>query len=53
MNRALAEFCASPLEYDLHEMVDDEDMLEIPVQFAKASIIEYLTQRYFSFALAN
>ena len=29
MNRALAEFCASPLEYDLHEMVDDEDMLEM------------------------
>ena len=26
MNRALAEFCASPLEYDLHEMADDEDM---------------------------
>ena len=29
MNRALAEFCASPLEYDLHEMVDDEDMLKM------------------------
>ena len=29
MNRALAEFCASLLEYDLHEMVDDEDMLKI------------------------
>ena len=29
MNRALAEFCDSPLEYDLHEMVDDEDMLKM------------------------
>ncbi|MFR3224458.1 MAG: imm68 putative immunity domain-containing protein [Faecalibacterium sp.] len=29
INGALAEFFASPLEYDLHEMVDDEDMLEM------------------------
>lgn len=29
INRALADFFASPLEYDLHEMVDDEDMLEM------------------------
>lgn len=29
MNRALADFFATPLEYDLHEMVDDEDMQEM------------------------
>lgn len=29
MNRALADFFAAPLEYDLHEMVDDEDMQEM------------------------
>lgn len=29
MNRALADFCVSPFAYDLHEMVDDEDMLEM------------------------
>lgn len=29
MNRALADFVAFPLEYDLHEMVDDEDMQEM------------------------
>lgn len=29
INRALADFFASPLEYDLHEMVDDEDMMEM------------------------
>ena len=29
MNRVLADFCVSPFAYDLHEMVDDEDMLEM------------------------
>lgn len=29
IDMALAEFCASPLEYDLHEMTDNEDMLEM------------------------
>lgn len=29
MNRALADFFTTPLEYDLNEMVDDEDMLEM------------------------
>ena len=29
MNRTLADFCVSPFAYDLHEMVDDEDMLEM------------------------
>lgn len=27
--QALADFSSSPLEYDLHEMADDEDMLEM------------------------
>ena len=29
INRALEDFIATPLEYDLHEMVDDDDMLEM------------------------
>ncbi|MCM1373743.1 MAG: imm68 putative immunity domain-containing protein [Muribaculum sp.] len=29
MNRALADFFATPLEYDLHEMVGDDDMQEM------------------------
>lgn len=29
MNRALADFFAAPFEYDLHEMMDDEDMREM------------------------
>ena len=29
INRALEDFIANPLEYDLHEMVDDDDMLEM------------------------
>lgn len=29
MNRALADFCAFPFAYDLYEMTDDEDMLEM------------------------
>ena len=29
MNRALADFAGDPLAYDLHEMVPDEDMLEM------------------------
>ncbi len=29
MNQALADFFKDPLSYDLHELVDDEDMLEM------------------------
>ncbi len=29
MNRALADFFAAPLEYDLHEMMDDDDIREM------------------------
>ena len=29
MNKALADFSADPLAYDLHEMVPDEDMMEL------------------------
>ena len=29
MNKALADFAGDPLAYDLHEMVPDEDMLEM------------------------
>lgn len=29
INRALEDFIANPLEYDLHEMVDDDDKLEM------------------------
>lgn len=29
MNKALADFYAAPLGYDLHEMVPDEDMQEM------------------------
>lgn len=29
MNRALADFIAAPLEYDLHEMMEDDDMQEM------------------------
>ena len=29
INRALEDFIANPLEYDLHEMVDDDHMQEM------------------------
>ena len=29
MNRALADFSAAPLAYDLHEMMDEEDLREM------------------------